>query len=195
EERADGRMPVREIVGVDQRVREEFSSRRADIEAAYAALLEDYRAAHGRDPDKAMQYRLAQQATLDTRGPKQDPQPLRQRVQQWRSRAAEVLGDQEAVAAMVDATMDTQAPKHVPDVDAAELVEDVVQALTDRRATWNQWHVRAEVQRVMRTLPVPVAEAAEMEQAITDAVLADSVRLTPHEANPAPESLSREDGA
>lgn len=195
EERADGRMPVREIVGIDKGVRTEFSSRRADIERSYAALVATYRAQHGRDPDRATQHRLAQQATLDTRGPKEDLRPLSERVGEWRARAAGVLGDEDAVAAMVESSLGRDEGQPPAQLSAPDVVERVLAGLIERRATWNQWHVRAEVQRVMRDLPVPVIEAPAMEETITDAVLATSTRLTPEEANPTPEKLSRADGA
>ena len=195
EPRTDGRMPVREIVGIDKGVREEFSSRRADIERSYAGLVAAYRTQHGRDPDRATQHRLAQQATLETRGPKEDLRPLSERVVQWRERAAHVLGDEPAVAAMVANSLGQERAGEAPAVRAGDVVEQVLDGLIQRRATWNQWHVRAEVQRVMRDLPVPIAQAGEWEQEISDAVLATSTRLTPGEVNPTPEGLSRADGA
>lgn len=195
EARADGRMPVREIVGIDRGVREEFSSRRADIERSYAALVETYRAQHGRDPDRAAQHRLAQQATLQTRGPKEDLRPLLERVGEWRERAARVLGGKQAVQEMIEDSLGRARAHAGGHVRAAEVVSRVLDALIDRRATWNQWHVRAEVQRVMRDLPVPVTDAAAMEQTITDAVLEASTQLSPQEPNPTPDSLSRADGS
>ncbi len=176
-------------------MREEFSSRRADIERSYATLVETYRAQHGRDPDRAAQHRLAQQATLQTRGPKEDLRPLSERVGQWRDRAARVLGDQHAVEQMLHSSLGRATAEQGPELTAEEVVQRVSGALIERRATWNQWHVRAEVQRIMRDLPVPVLDAAAMEQTITDAVLATSTQLSPEEVNPTPKTLSRADGS
>lgn len=197
EERTDGRMPVREICGIDKQVREEFSSRRAHIEAAYADLVQAYRSAHGRDPDRPTQHRLAQQATLNTRTAKGDQSPLATRVWEWRERAARVLGDESAVDRMVAGSLGRATPQEMAEQPSAEqVVERVLDAVMQRRASWNQWHVRAEVQRVMRELDVPVGQASAMEEALTGAALEASIRLTPEEGNPAPEGvLSRADGA
>lgn len=197
EERTDGRMPVREISGIDKQVREEFSSRRAHIEAAYADLVQAYRSAHGRDPDRPTQHQLAQQATLNTRSAKRDQQPLATRVWEWRERAARVLGDESAVDRMVAGALGRARPQDLAEQPSAEqVVERVLDAVMQRRASWNQWHVRAEVQRVMRELDVPVGQASAMEEAITGAALEASIRLTPEETNPTPEGvLSRADGA
>src|SRR5699024_8679249 len=67
ESRGAGKQPVREVAGIDKRVREVFSSRRAAIEDTYDELLARYRSEHGHEPPKRIQLRLAQQATLQTR--------------------------------------------------------------------------------------------------------------------------------
>lgn len=101
ESRGRGKQGVREIVGIDKKVRETFSRRRAAIEQNYEELRADYRAKYGHEPPPAMAYRLAQQANLDTRDAKGDPVSLAQRLPQWRGMAAEVLGTEQAVDDMV----------------------------------------------------------------------------------------------
>ena len=61
--RTDKRV-IREIAGVPDRLIRHFSRRRAAIEERYRALASDYRNAHGHEPPREAQLKLAQQATL-----------------------------------------------------------------------------------------------------------------------------------
>jgi len=67
--RPDGK--AREVVGIDQVMRELFSSRRFATTGKAAELLAAYAAHQGRDPSALESWRLHQQATLATRKPKQ----------------------------------------------------------------------------------------------------------------------------
>ena len=71
--RDPSKRPVREVVGVPPGLVRHFSQRRAAIEDRYTELTTEYRHAHGREPDRSTQLRLAQQATLETRDGKGVP--------------------------------------------------------------------------------------------------------------------------
>ncbi|MGV9836499.1 MobF family relaxase [Nocardia niigatensis] len=89
EERSRGRnkAPVLEIAGIPEELAEYFS-RRGDIEARIEQLADDFRDRHGRSPSKREQYRLAEQATIDTRAPKPAARPLSALHAEWHERAA-----------------------------------------------------------------------------------------------------------
>src|SRR5665811_1233677 len=60
-------VPKYEVAGVSERLREEFSSRSIDIEAAKEVLVAGFAASHGRQPSAREVLQLRQQATLSTR--------------------------------------------------------------------------------------------------------------------------------
>ena len=87
-----GKEPVLEVADVPKQLRDLFS-RRPDIVRVTEELIRDYRATHGRNPDKKIQIKLAQQATLRTRDSKPLPKSLREMVTEWDGRAREFFGD------------------------------------------------------------------------------------------------------
>lgn len=83
--RRRGKQSVLEVAGVGEDMIAEFS-RRDDIVARFEQLAAQYRATHGHDPKLVTQYKLAQQATLETRGQKPLPKTLRQMIIEWDAR-------------------------------------------------------------------------------------------------------------
>ena len=96
-----GKRPIREIVGVDPRLNQRWSTRRAHIETRRGELAIQFQHDHGRPPTPVEALQLAQQATLETRDAKHEPRSLAEQRTTWHSEAAAVLGSSEAVAAMV----------------------------------------------------------------------------------------------
>ncbi|WP_405167888.1 relaxase domain-containing protein [Nocardia sp. NBC_01499] len=90
--RGRGKQPVLEVVGITEEMIEEFS-RTPDIIARTEQLVADYRARHGRNPSTTVQYRLAQQATLQTRAAKPLPKSLREMVTEWDARFHRFLAE------------------------------------------------------------------------------------------------------
>ncbi|WP_232535666.1 MobF family relaxase [Nocardia terpenica] len=127
EERTKGRgkEPVLEVVGVSDEMIKHFS-RRADIMARTEELVKQYRETHGRDPSKATQIKLAQQATLDTREDKPLPKTLREMIGEWDERARQFLGDGRTAEQFVD---DILYLSHNPDAarpyEAARIATEV----------------------------------------------------------------------
>ena len=93
--------PIREIVGVDPRLNQRWSTRRAHIEARRGELAIQFQNDHGRPPTPVEALHLAQQATLETRDAKHEPRSLAEQRATWLSEAAAVLGSPEAVVSMV----------------------------------------------------------------------------------------------
>ena len=71
------------MVGIPPGLVRHFSKRRAAIEDRYTELTTEYRHAHGREPDRSTQLRLAQQATLETRDGKGVPRTMAELVADW----------------------------------------------------------------------------------------------------------------
>jgi conjugative relaxase-like TrwC/TraI family protein len=70
---APGKRSIREIVGVDPRLNQRWSTRRAHIEARRGELAIQFQNDHGRPPTSVEALHLAQQATLETRDAKHEP--------------------------------------------------------------------------------------------------------------------------
>jgi conjugative relaxase-like TrwC/TraI family protein len=68
--------PIREIVGVDPRLNQRWSTRRAHINTRRGELAIQFQQDHGRPPTPVEALHLAQQATLETRDAKHEPRSL-----------------------------------------------------------------------------------------------------------------------
>jgi conjugative relaxase-like TrwC/TraI family protein len=93
--------PIREIVGVDPRLNQRWSSRRAHINHRRSELAIQFQNEHGRPPTPVEALQLAQQATLETRDAKHQPRSLAEQRATWMDEASAVLGGRGAVASMV----------------------------------------------------------------------------------------------
>ena len=97
--------PIREIVGLDPRLNQRWSTRRARIETRRGELAIQFQDDHGRPPTPVEALHLAQQATLETRDAKHEPRSLTEQRTTWLNEAATVLGGRGAVAAMVQTAL------------------------------------------------------------------------------------------
>jgi conjugative relaxase-like TrwC/TraI family protein len=190
--------PVREIVGIDERLTARWSARRAAIEIRRGELAADFQCVHGRPPTPVESLKLAQQATLETRDAKHVPRTFTEQRQAWLAQACEVLGGPRAVQTMVDTAL------HPDPVDGtlvnAQWVEGaagrIVAAMEERRSTWQIWHVRAEAQRQVRALELP----ADQSERLVDLLVGDVLRrrsvslARPNDGITEPAVLRRSDG-
>ncbi len=153
--------PIREIVGVDPRLNQRWSTRRAHINTRRGELAIQFQHDHGRPPTPVEALHLAQQATLETRDAKHEPRSLTEQRATWLNEAAAVLGGRGAVAAMVQTAL-TPAAETATIADArwvAQTADHILAVMEESRSTWQMWHVRAEAQRQVRTADVPVERA------------------------------------
>lgn len=199
---------VREIVGVDPVLLTRWSTRRQQVVTAQTDLAAQFRVDHGRPPTPVESLHLAQQANLQTRQPKHSARSESEQRDTWRTEAVEVLGgDPDRVQAMVDRALTPPPTKHTRSVGGnldARWVEataaKAIGELEQRRATWQIWHVRAEVERQIRGTGVIVTDPVALTQQLVDAAVSlHSVSLAgPAEADfdiiPHP-ALRRPDGA
>jgi conjugative relaxase-like TrwC/TraI family protein len=193
------RRPIREIVGVDPQLNKRWSTRRAHIEARRGELAIQFQNDHARPPTPIEALHLARQATLETRQAKHEPRSLSDQRATWHAEAAAVLGERDAVSAMVAKALSPTAAAGVT-VDAAWVSQTaslVLAAVEERRSTWQMWHVRAEAQRHIRTIEIPADRAAALVDLLVDEVVhTRSVRLAPPDDGiEEPEALRRVDGS
>ncbi|WP_025274161.1 MobF family relaxase [Haloglycomyces albus] len=145
--------PVREIDGVDPAMIRHFSTRRGAIEARYATLRSDYRDRHGHDPTPQAAWELAQQATLETRGSKNDtPRPLGDLVDDWRAQALAAFGPQplEQLTRSVHTLPRDDTTVELTDDDVHHVAGCVVATVSQERATWTRWNLHSEAMRQLR---------------------------------------------
>lgn len=197
--RGAGRMDRWEIAGVPQGLMDEFSSRTKDIERVKERLVEEYVAKHGRQPSRALLWQIRQQATLETRPPK-ELRSLRELTDRWRARASDVL-ERDAVswARELATTGSGDALLRADDIplqDVEQLASAVVEQVSERRSTWRRWNLHAEA--VRQTMPYRFASATDRNAVvglIIDAAEAQSLRLTPPELASSPPVFQRSDGS
>jgi len=165
--------PVRELVGVDPRLAERWSSRRASIETRRAELASQFQATHGRPPSPIESIQLAQQATLETREKKHDPRSLDEQRTTWSAQAREVLGGEAAVSGMLDGVL-RPGDGRTEHVDAAwvrETASTIHHTLQERRSHWKRWHVEAEALRRVRGTDVRTDDVGTVVGLLVDEVL------------------------
>jgi conjugative relaxase-like TrwC/TraI family protein len=194
-----GKRPVREIVGVDPALNQRWSTRRVLIKDRQSVLAARFQRDHGRPPTPVEALQLAQQATLETRDAKHDPRTLAEQLANWYAQAAETLGGPDAVQAMINRTLNPISVTS-PRVDAEWLTataEKVLEAVEERRSTWQSWHVRAEAQRHVRAADIATDNVEQLVALlVADVLQTRSVSLTRPDKNISePAALRRVDGS
>jgi conjugative relaxase-like TrwC/TraI family protein len=191
--------PIREIVGVDPRLNQRWSTRRAHIEARRGELAIQFKNDHGRPPTPVEALHLAQQATLETRDAKHEPRSLAEQRTTWLGEAAAVLAGAEAVASMVRTALapPAEATGIVDTRWVSQTVSHVLAGMEESRSTWQMWHVLAESQRQVRTIDLPAERAAALVDLLVDEVLnrRSVALLAPADNIEEPEALRRVDGS
>ena len=190
--------PIREIVGVDPRLNQRWSTRRAHIEGRRGELAIQFQNDHGgrRHRSKRCIWHSKRHCRPATPNTNPDPWP---RNAHWLSEAAAVLGSAEAVAAMVQTAL-ARHTESATIADArwiAQTASHVLAVMEDSRSTWQMWHVRAEAQRQVRTIDLPAEHAAALVDLLVDEVLdrRSVPLLAPADNVEEPEPLRRVDGS
>ncbi|MCZ4499982.1 MAG: primase catalytic core, N-terminal domain [Marmoricola sp.] len=200
----DGKRTIREIDGVDPMLLSAWSKRRSAITIKRDSLAGHFQSEHGRPPTPIEAQALAQQANLETREAKHEPRTKADQRATWRMEAKECRIDPDA---LVDAVIGggvgrvniasrvRQPGRSDPDRLHAT-AQFVVAALEATRATWQVWHVRAEVDRQVRAAEVPLAQLDKVADQLIDHVLEDlSVRVDASDVIGEPAVLRRRGGA
>jgi conjugative relaxase-like TrwC/TraI family protein len=191
--------PIREIVGVDPRLNQRWSTRRAHINIRRGELAIQFQHDHGRPPTPVEALHLAQQATLETRDAKHEPRSLAEQRTTWLCEAATVLGGPGAVTSMVQTALappaETATIADSPWV--AQTADHILSVMEASRSTWQMWHVRSEAQRQVRTTGVTAERAFALVDLLVDEVLdrRSIALLAPADNVEEPEALRRVDGS
>jgi hypothetical protein len=169
------------------------------IKDRQSVLAARFQRDHGRPPTPVEALQLAQQATLETRDAKHDPRTLAEQLANWYAQAAETLGGPDAVQAMINRTLNPISVTS-PRVDAEWLTataEKVLEAVEERRSTWQSWHVRAEAQRHVRAADIATDNVEQLVALlVADVLQTRSVSLTRPDKNISePAALRRVDGS
>lgn len=189
---AEGRRPVREIVGMPTPLLEAFSKRRTGIEQQYQHLLRDYRNRHGREPTAATRHTLYQQATLNNRPEKQHGRSLQQMLATWNQEAARILNTEDVAASLESQTLGRGTESK--SADLTRLTDQLLARLSSSRATWNIHHVRAEAHRQSRAVPSTDRDSV-VETLVSRATDASrSVEISVSRLIAEPDDLRRADG-
>jgi uncharacterized protein YecT (DUF1311 family) len=191
--------PIREILGVDRRLNQRWSTRRAHITIRRGELAIQFQHDHGRPPTPVEALHLAQQATLETRDAKHEPRSVTEQRSTWLNEAATALGGRGAVAAMVQTALAPPA-ETATIADArwvAQTADHILTVMENSRSTWQMWHVRAEAQRQVRTTDVPVERASVLVDLLVAEVLDRRclALAAPADNIDEPQALRRVDGS
>ena len=163
-----------EIAGIPDELLAVFSKRTADIDAALADKLVDFRRRESREPSRWERAAMTREASAGTRSRKSG-HGAADLTTRWQSEAA----DAGWTADLLDAAIDEAAAVHASPVDPL-IVPDVVDAVSQKRSSWS----RADVLQAICDRQRPVSQqsghgwAATLQRA-TDHVLAQLVDLDP----------------
>ncbi len=190
--------PVRELAGISAELNERWSSRRTDIEHRRASLVTEFQRNHHRPPSVIEAVKLAQQATLETREAKHEPRSLAQQRTLWRAQAIETLGGEGPLRRMLDNVVSATRPE-LAHADAAwfhDAADRIVRILSNRSATWQNAHMRAEALRQLRHTDVPIERLDAAVNLLVAAVADRSLPLArPDMGITEPVPLRRRDGS
>lgn len=173
-----------ELMGIPDDLIDEFSTRSHMIEERTDQLLEKWREGTGQsDPPRHILHRLRQQATLETRQPKDSTAPisLSDKMVGWRHRAENMHYEP---AALVASSVGHDTPVLTADMFDEGTVEKLGHwVLTDtgmRRTTFTRANLMASTERILRT--VRCRNATDREQLavrIVTSATEQAVDLTP----------------
>ena len=190
--------PVREIIGVDHRLNDRWSSRRKSIEVRRRELATRFQHDHGRAPTPVEAIALAEQATLETREAKHEPRSLAEQRATWDAEATEVLGGAPGIRSMINTALHPARARKVRLDDAwvDRTAREVIERVEQDRSVWQTWHLISQAQREVRAAEAPVDQADALTERIVErATRVHSVALGAPDPITDPEPLRRRDGA
>jgi len=191
-------VPKYEVAGVSERLREEFSQRSTNIEAAKEVLVAGFVASRGRQPSAREVLQMRQKATLATR-PDKHVQSLAELVHGWRGRASEVLGADPV------AWVETLAGRNdlpllrlgdLADEMLAEAAKVAVHTVAQKRATFARSNVFAEVLRQFHGVRFASADdRMAVVERTSELAVGQALLISPPELAHTPAAFQRADGS
>lgn len=173
-----------ELRGIPDDLIDEFSTRSRMIEERTNELIDAWRQTTGHDePPRHILHRMRQQATLETRQPKDSTSPvaLSEKMVGWRSRAENL---QYEPAQLVAGTIGNESPTITADMLDDLTIEKLGHwVLTDtgmRRTTFSRANLLASTERILRTVRCANAKAREeLAERIVESAVSQAVDITP----------------
>ncbi|HEX2808036.1 MAG TPA: MobF family relaxase, partial [Kineosporiaceae bacterium] len=185
--------PVRELVGIDDRLLALWSTRRAAIDVRRGQLASQFQTDHGRPPTTVEAIHLAQQATLETRNAKHEPRSHAEQRNTWRTEAIALLGSEQAVTTLVEATLHPscrdRTGRRPTGAWAQATAVDVVATVAATRATWQECHIRAEAERRARTDRIRRRDVDAAVNAVVTHALSPRLSVTLRSPDPVTDTL------
>ncbi|MFD6392259.1 MobF family relaxase [Nocardia sp. NPDC060259] len=175
-DRTPDQVRVRDIVGVPLELIQHWSQRAAAITDRLDTLTAQWQAKFGHEPGPGQVHDLAQRATLETRPKKHAPGSRAEQFAAWRAEAEELLGGSDAVDAILPRVLAAPAPaRPVPDqAFITHVTDQVLAAVSERRATWREFNLRAEVERQIRGTVAPEDWSCVADQVVMQALSPNS---------------------
>ncbi|MBP2527340.1 MobF family relaxase [Rhodococcus sp. PvP104] len=192
--------PIWEIAGIDRRLIEMFSSRRALARPVFDQLVAEYVEKNGRQPSQRASYALWQKAILDTRDAKKPAQSLDEHRAAWREAAIKRVGAEvveQIVATSTTADIEASRETFDPEQHTEKVAELAVARVTHARAHFRASHVDTAISTALKgyrfdtDTQLEAAHQAVMNHAMNTLV----VPLTPPEPLLLPSALMTARGA
>ncbi|MFD5921715.1 MobF family relaxase [Kitasatospora sp. NPDC058201] len=194
---ADGRRPVMEIAGIGPGLIKASSVRAAAVRERMPALLDAYRAAHGKEPSLPARIALQHRASLETRPSKKQARPLAVLRENWKLGVAAAFG-----RPLVDnllrnakaAGREVRRDKGPPHLHLDKAAREVVATVSLHRAVFGKRHLLAEAHRYVTRTTGGRAGDGWADRICDHALRQLCLDLTPPDINPAFAPLQRADG-
>lgn len=147
--------PVWEVQGIPDELINGFSRRESVLERG-RELIEEYRNTYHREPSKSVQYRLMEQANLQTRLAKSKPRSLQDMVTSWRAQADTMSTDfsRDSVLQEVFSHRHDAQRERWSTLDRQQLISEVVDTVSRQRSVWTRFHIESEIRRRLATIEV-----------------------------------------
>ena len=171
--RPDGN--AREVVGIDQKVMDLFSSRRRAITAKTKTLVAAFEAQFGRTPNSLELDRLQRSATFATRHAKSHQgETVAERLHRWDAQLrAEVRGGLAQVAA--DVLNQAQADQKAPAWSVTAVIETALADVQEAKAAWTAPDL---TRAISNALPDHLGQlSAEQVSRLLDGLTAEGLKL------------------
>ena len=136
--------PTWEIDGISQSLMESLSKRRRGAQPVYKRLVEEFVAARGATPNSVEVGRLWQQAILETRDAKREPESLTELRAGWKAEvAARDTGAKElaAIAQLAAQDVRDERPVFHAEDHLSGLIDEVLDTVVRRRSYFRASHV------------------------------------------------------
>ena len=136
--------PTWEIEGISESLMESFSKRRRGAEPVYKRLVEEFVSARGTTPNSVEVGRLWQQAILETRDAKREPESLAELRAGWKNEVSARDNGQEELASIAQLSANSghdERPLFDAEAHLSGLIGDVLATVTRRRSYFRTSHV------------------------------------------------------